>query len=99
MPYREIDIVDAKDRKVAIINIQSLKEKINTKGAVQFEHSSECGQRLVSLAALTSIPEERVRIVLPSLVYNWMPGGTLTTYLQNNPRLSYLQRLCLVCLV
>ncbi|OJA19151.1 hypothetical protein AZE42_05391 [Rhizopogon vesiculosus] len=37
---------------------------------------------------------------LPSIVYDWMPGGTLTSYLQDNSnRLSVLQRLTLASLV
>ncbi|KAJ8582953.1 kinase-like protein [Rhizopogon salebrosus TDB-379] len=33
---------------------------------------------------------------LPSMVYKWMPRGTLTTYLQDHPRLSISRRLCLI---
>ncbi|KAG1749528.1 kinase-like domain-containing protein [Suillus lakei] len=34
---------------------------------------------------------------LPSIVYDWMPGGTLTSYLEGNSNsLSVLQRFCLI---
>jgi len=33
---------------------------------------------------------------LTSIVYEWMPGGTLNVYLQDNSRLSVLQRFCLI---
>ncbi|OAX32371.1 kinase-like protein [Rhizopogon vinicolor AM-OR11-026] len=33
---------------------------------------------------------------LPSIVYEWMPGGILPTYLQNHPELNDLQRLRLM---